>query len=110
MSATGIFDPESKTIKEVFGDTKSFYLMPEYQRPYSWDDERVNQLWEDLKTAFDNYTESKALNEVPPIDENYFLGSIILTPAQGGFDVVDGQQRLTTLMILFCVVRVFSQH
>lgn len=105
MSATGIFDPESKTIKEVFGDTKSFYLMPEYQRPYSWDDERVNQLWDDLKTAFDNYTESKALNEVPPIDENYFLGSIILTPAQGGFDVVDGQQRLTTLMILFCVVR-----
>lgn len=102
---TGIFDPDSKTVKEVFGDTKSFYLMPEYQRPYSWDDERVNQLWEDIKTSFENYTESKEAGENPVVDENYFLGSIILTPAKGGFDVVDGQQRLTTLMILFCVIR-----
>jgi uncharacterized protein with ParB-like and HNH nuclease domain len=107
MSATEseIFKPESKTIKEIFGDTKSFYLMPEYQRPYSWDDVRVAQLWDDVKTSFENFTESVANGDVSIVDENYFLGSVILTPAKGGFEVVDGQQRLTTLVILFCVIR-----
>ncbi|MCD6017688.1 MAG: hypothetical protein K0S53_809 [Bacteroidetes bacterium] len=102
---TGIFTPDSKTIEQVFGDTKAYYSMPEYQRPYSWDDERVNQLWDDLKTAYLNYYESIIANENPIADENYFLGSIILTPGKNCFDVVDGQQRLTTLMIMFCVIR-----
>jgi uncharacterized protein with ParB-like and HNH nuclease domain len=102
---TGIFTPDSKTIEQVFGDTTAYYTMPEYQRPYSWDDVRVDQLWDDLETAYLNYAESKALGETVLADENYFLGSIILTPGKNSFDVVDGQQRLTTLMIMFCVIR-----
>jgi len=102
---TELFKPESKTIKEIFGDTNSFYTMPEYQRPYSWDDERVSILWDDIKTSYENFYESTSNNDNPVIDENYFLGSIILTPSKYGYDVVDGQQRLTTLTILFCVIR-----
>jgi len=99
MDEREIFKPESKTIKEIFGDAKSFYKMPDYQRPYSWDDEQVEQLWDDIHTAYINNLEDS------DIDENYFLGSIILIPKRNEFDVVDGQQRLTTLTILFCVVR-----
>lgn len=94
-----IFKPESKAIKEIFGDVNAFYQIPNFQRPYSWEDEQVEQLWDDIYTAYQNNTEDNN------IDENYFLGSLILIQNNNVFDVVDGQQRLTTLMILFCVIR-----
>ncbi|MFH0926821.1 MAG: DUF262 domain-containing protein [bacterium] len=101
MEEHEIFKPASKKIKEIFGDAESFYQVPDYQRPYSWEDEQIEQLWEDVYTAYQNNKEDAE------IDKNYFLGSIILIPItnQNLFDVVDGQQRITTLTILFCVIR-----
>lgn len=99
MTENEIFRPESKTIHEIFGDAQAFYQMPDYQRPYSWEDEQVDQLWDDIYTAYNNNKDDKE------IDKNYFLGSMILIPNGNAFDVVDGQQRLTTLTILFCVIR-----
>lgn len=88
-----IFTPSSKTIINLFAGPVS-YQIPSYQRPYSWDTERVEQLWDDLLSAF----EEKA--------EEYFLGSVILIKkGDNDFEVVDGQQRMTTLTILFCVLR-----
>lgn len=89
-----IFIPESKTILKLF-DGYVYYQIPSYQRPYSWDSERVEALWDDIYSAFDDSV------------EEYFLGSIILTRNANNktLDVVDGQQRMTTLMILFCVLR-----
>lgn len=93
----GIFKPDAKNIEKIFGDVDSFYLIPEYQRPYSWEDEHIEQLWDDLIIAM----ESK--------DLSYFLGPMILIKPEQKEDryleVVDGQQRLTTLTILFCVIR-----
>jgi uncharacterized protein with ParB-like and HNH nuclease domain len=94
-----IFKPDNQTIEQVFGDAKSFYSMPIYQRPYAWDKERVEQLWYDLLEAYQNNLED---NE---IDKNYFLGSIVVVDKDKYQDVVDGQQRLTTLTILFCTLR-----
>lgn len=92
------FKPLSLSIKELFGNADSLYKIPQYQRPYKWENEQVDKLWDDLNEAYENG------------DENYFLGSIITAKPRGDeksiyVDVVDGQQRLTTLMILFCVVR-----
>ena len=89
-----LFKPQAKTIKQIFGDADSYYQVPDYQRPYSWETEQIEVLWDDLFTAME-------------IDqESYFLGAIILTsPGDGYFEVVDGQQRLTTLTILLCVIR-----
>ena len=98
-SATDIFKPDNKTIEEMFGDTDAFYNMPIYQRPYSWDKERVEQLWYDILEAYKNNLEDAT------IDKNYFLGSVVVVDKGGYQDVVDGQQRLTTLTILFCVLR-----
>lgn len=92
------FKPLSLSIKELFGNADSLYKVPQYQRPYKWENEQVDKLWDDIYEAFENG------------DENYFLGSIITAKPRDDeksayVDVVDGQQRLTTLMILFCVVR-----
>ena len=67
------------------------YRIPAYQRPYAWTREECSKLFEDLYSAF--LTNSK---------NAYFLGSIILIKnlRNKTFDVVDGQQRLTTLTLL----------
>ena len=94
-----IFKPENKSIKQIFGDTDAFYQMPMYQRPYSWDKERVEQLWYDILEAYKNNKEDNS------IDPNYFLGSVVVVKKPGNYEVVDGQQRLTTLTILFSTLR-----
>ncbi len=91
-----MFTPRSLNIKQIFGDADAFYKIPRYQRPYRWVNEQVDKLWDDL---YESYKE-----EI----ENYFLGSIILafdSEKSSYRDVVDGQQRLTTLTILLCVIR-----
>lgn len=71
------------------------YHIPGYQRPYAWTEEETGILFDDLYDFFQ--TES--------ID-NYFLGSIVLIKDENKpyADVIDGQQRLTTLSILFSVM------
>jgi hypothetical protein len=69
-----------------------FFRIPEYQRPFMWDDEDFSNLIDDLSGA--NW------------DEPYFLGTLVLHKQQGSeYDVVDGQQRLTALCILIACVR-----
>ncbi|MFC3563562.1 DUF262 domain-containing protein [Pedobacter jamesrossensis] len=90
-----IFKPSSLTIKQLFGNTDSLYQIPRYQRPYSWGDDQLEKLWDDLIEAKEN-------------DPNYFLGSVITAKPEDSssyLDIVDGQQRLTTLTILLCVYR-----
>ena len=72
------------------------YHIPAYQRPYAWTTEETNTLFDDLYGFFTS----------EPEDENYFLGSIVLIKENTNrrADVIDGQQRLTTLTILFSVL------
>ena len=71
------------------------FLIPDYQRPYAWGMEQAAELLDDLSGALDR-------DEGEP----YFLGSIVLIkqPDVPRAEVVDGQQRLTTLTILFAVL------
>ena len=71
------------------------FEIPPYQRPYAWTDEEVGDLLDDLLFAMGR-----------PDDAPYFLGSIVLIKGDSpGSEVVDGQQRLTTLTMLLCVLR-----
>ena len=99
METKDIFKPDNKSIQQIFRDTDAFYNMPIYQRPYSWDKERVEQLWYDIVEAYKNHSNDSSQ------DSNYFLGSVVVVKKENGYEVVDGQQRLTTLTILFCTLR-----
>ena len=94
-----LFVPASLSLADVFTSGDVIFQIPDYQRPYSWVDDQVEQLWEDLLEAYENNKEDEAL------DSNYFLGSLIVVKKGKMEDVVDGQQRLTTLMILLCTIR-----
>lgn len=98
----------SLTIAELFSNP---YLLsvPVFQRAYSWDGETAGQLFEDL---------IEALREKDSVDRSYFLGTILLMDTAEGeatrsplkpiardYDIIDGQQRLVTLITLFAVLR-----
>lgn len=95
---------QEKELKRIFSDDYLFSI-PSYQRPYAWTNEQAGELLDDLMVALGG-DEEEELDEIAP----YFLGSIVLIkdPARPEADVVDGQQRLTTLSILISVLRDLS--
>jgi len=69
----------------------SYFHIPKFQRPYSWEDENISEFWEDV---ISNQT------------DDYFIGSMVVyKKSKQQFGVVDGQQRLTTITILLCALR-----
>lgn len=68
-----------------------YYRIPRFQRPYSWTEENLEEFWTD--TIVDS-------------DADYFIGAVIVfETGSNRFDVVDGQQRLTTLTIMLAALR-----
>lgn len=88
---------DQATIKKLFEDKKSDFLIPDYQRPYAWTGEECQTLWEDIFTfAFPDNDYSKFNS-----DDEYYLGPIVtFGNTNNKKEVIDGQQRLTTLMLL----------
>lgn len=70
---------------------KGKICIPEYQRPYIWKERHVSKLLTDLVTYKNNTTANKPL---------YYLGSIIIHHDGNNFKIIDGQQRVTTMLIL----------
>lgn len=88
---------DQKAIFDLLSDRKADFLIPDYQRPYGWNEEQCQTLWDDifLFSFPDNNYEAFDKNE------EYFLGSIVTYKNEvGKSEVIDGQQRLTTLMLI----------
>lgn len=88
---------EQKTISELFSDKKTDFLIPDYQRPYAWEKEECQTLWDDIFSfSFPDKDYSK-FND----NDEYFLGPIVTFKNKDAKkEIIDGQQRLTTLMLL----------
>jgi hypothetical protein len=87
------------TIQEAF--KQNFYAVPDYQREYVWREREVGQLLQDIDEQVD-----------VTLDTPYFIGMVLVSSTSAGsFDVIDGQQRLTTLFLVLCAIkRRFGQH
>ena len=92
---------EKKEIKSIFSDF--WFVIPEYQRSYVWDTDNIQDLLDDLWFAYKN----------KPNDE-YFLGSLVLKKTEekefNEYEVLDGQQRLTTFFLLMALLRDISKN
>src|SRR5262245_26205950 len=81
-------------------DSTRQYVIPLFQRPYSWESPQWDTLWHDLAELCED--------ESP---RNHFIGSVVTMPSRSvpegvtKFILIDGQQRLTTLLVLLAVVR-----
>ena len=96
--------PEAINAKElpmvgIFNNNYRFEI-PEYQRPYSWTTEEVGELLDDLSYVS---RQSSNTSEASP----YFLGSVVIIKNDTApkAEIIDGQQRITTLTIMLCVLR-----
>ena len=67
-------------------DTDVEYVIPLYQRAYAWEDRQLVQLIEDIQDVDE--------------EASYYIGSLIVSKQSGRYEVVDGQQRLTSLFLL----------
>ena len=89
-----------KEIKSIFSDF--WFLVPGYQRSYVWETDNIQDLLDDLWFAYENKPENE-----------YFLGSLVLKKTNkedfNEYEVLDGQQRLTTFFLLMAVLRDISE-
>ena len=70
------------------------FSVPDFQRNYSWTDVEIRQFWQDLESVLDGQS------------LDHFLGPIVTLESESGrTPLIDGQQRITTLVILASVVR-----
>lgn len=87
------------TVREIFRD--AYFFVPDYQRGYAWGESNVNDLLQDILH----------LMRVPDSQLNHYTGTLVLTrPNKDNrvprFGIVDGQQRIITLVIIMrCIAR-----
>ena len=89
-------------IVHIFNNNYSFEI-PNYQRPYAWEIDQAGELLDDLLHATRDIRSDESVGDAPP----YFMGSIVVIK-DGDKPlayVVDGQQRITTLTIMLCILR-----
>lgn len=93
MPAT--IEVNKKSVKDLLSEGKEHkFLIPAYQRPYEWDEERIRTLFDDLW----DFT-------VQPSGKTYFLGCIVTFENEcEQYEVIDGQQRITSLFLLLRAV------
>ena len=84
-------EPKLKLISEYIAlGTNDKFVIPEYQRGYSWDIPRCDKLWQDIEDYIDTAPE-----------DPYFFGTIISDCSNPNkFQLIDGQQRTTTFLLL----------
>jgi uncharacterized protein with ParB-like and HNH nuclease domain len=80
-----------ETIRTFLGNYE--YVIPDYQRPYSWNKDECIRLWEDITVYFEESTSAN-------LNSPYFLGNIVIYNESKKRYVIDGQQRLITLNLL----------
>lgn len=89
---------EQKSIFDLFSKHNTDFLIPDYQRRYEWTIDQCSTLWDDLYSFSlpgDDYTNFDSKRN------EYYLGSIVtFKNSNDQFEVIDGQQRLTTLVLL----------
>lgn len=83
-----------KYLTETLKDNNvKLFIIPEYQRPYSWDIDKCRTLWEDIRDF--------RLEPTTDASSEYFLGTIVSCPEEGnGINIIDGQQRITSFFLL----------
>jgi len=106
MPSQGEIKSEKILVKDIF--SRMWFRIPEYQRPYVWGRDQITELLDDLTFA---------MKEKP--NSEYFLGSFVFqskpaAPDSGQEfdenDLLDGQQRMATLLMLFAVLRDLSDN
>lgn len=87
MNKSNLLDTKTLSFNDIIGNGK-IYQVPQFQRDYSWDRDNWEDLWNDILNVYEN-------------GESHYMGSIVLLRKNDSlFNIIDGQQRFTTLSII----------
>ena len=90
------FDAHEEKIRKIFaGDTR--FVIPRNQRRYVWEEKQWKELLSDIF-----YIRSRRMNTTDEV--NHFLGSFVLQENESCFEIIDGQQRITTLLLILAAI------
>ena len=98
MIARQEFNPNALTLKEIFSHAS--YMVPSYQRNYAWEAPEIEQLVQDI---FDQCNKRN-------VENRYYLGSLVVNWRNNRYEIIDGQQRYTTLAIIVAVLKNIFQE
>ncbi len=113
MTTVKEIHPQEKNLMELFIGKR--YSVPKFQRPYSWDKEQLDKLYGDIDELIAFYNEGRANARTNKRNLNneervHFLGNMVLLKNHAGFEIIDGQQRIIALTILFrCIEEKISK-
>ena len=85
------FTAKDSVFSELWGSTERKYVIPRYQREYSWGIDQLTTFWDDVHT-----------------EDEFFFGSVVLKEAEtrgARIEIIDGQQRMLTMTILYAAIR-----
>ena len=99
MTSNNMTKVREISLRQLFAGDDIRYRIPRYQREYAWGDTEISTMMTDLWESF---------NKEPT--RNYYLGTLIICPREKGLEVIDGQQRLTTLSLLMAVMDVARKN
>lgn len=99
-----LYNPFKRTIGEILTITNPPIIVPEWQRNYSWTTSEVETFWQDLNLFEQTYPFDNV------VDQEYFLGSVVIVDVNTAHLLLDGQQRIATSAILISVIRDFLEH
>lgn len=107
-------DTKLLSLSEIFNN--KIFRIPDFQRGYSWEEPQLNDFWEDIQNLNSNKIHYVGLLTVEPIKENNVYNIEkwkddlwLLKKGMSAYYVIDGQQRLTTIIILlYAILRTFS--
>lgn len=99
-----LITPKDITLRDVFGKQRSYFI-DIYQREYKWKGEQVKTLLNDIEARFIQYDRPQCHPAEIKLDvfkrfEPYFLNTFLTHESMGDSSIVDGQQRLTTLLLI----------
>lgn len=81
--------PENKTLATVLQiGSPNIYSIPIYQRNYSWKEDQIETLFNDIKEE----------------DLGYYVGNLLITAEDKSMNIIDGQQRITTLLLFLLAI------
>lgn len=100
-----VITPNDQFLRNVFSSTKAYYI-DIYQREYKWTDRNVKTLLNDIEVRFEQHKRTKIdprdiQAEVQEHFEPYFLNTYLTHSTASDISIVDGQQRLTTFLLMF---------
>ncbi len=105
-------DNQLKTLRNIFNE--KIFRIPDYQRGYAWTEVQLAEFWEDLvnlPSGMDHYTGMISLQKLgPDVTRSWENVQWKLDQGYSGYHVVDGQQRLTTFVIIIQVLAEFMEQ